>query len=33
MVILLIFNVSNNAFTVFVVNGKHGISGLPGEIG
>ena len=32
MMILLIFNVSNNAFTIFVVNGKHGVSGLPVEM-
>ncbi len=33
MMILLVFNVLNDTFSVFVVNGKHGVSGLPGEIG
>jgi len=33
VVVLLVFDVLNNAFSVFVVNGKHGISGLPGEVG
>lgn len=33
MVIFLVFDILNNSFSVFVVNGKHGVSGLPGEIG
>jgi len=33
VMVLLIFDVLNDSFSVFVVNGKHGISGLPGEIG
>ena len=33
MMVLLIFNVLNDSFSVFIVHGKHGVSGLPGEIG
>ena len=33
MMVLLVFNVLNNAFSIFVINGKHGVSGLPREIG
>ena len=32
MMILLVFNVLNDTFSVFVVNGKHSVSGLPGEM-
>ena len=32
MMILLVFNVLNDTFSVFVVNGKHSVSGLPGEV-
>jgi hypothetical protein len=32
VMILLVFNVLNDTFSVFVVNGKHSVSGLPGEM-
>ena len=33
MMIFLISNVLNYSFSMLVINGKHGVSGLPGEIG
>ena len=33
MMVLLVFNVLNDSFSIFIIDGKHGVSGLPGEIG
>ncbi len=33
MMVLLVFNVLNNSFSIFIIDGKNGVSGLPGEIG
>jgi len=33
VMILLVFNVLNDSLSIFIIDGKHGISGLPGESG